>query len=114
MPVPDGFAGAAHVGLTADGVSRLYFSVGTSVFRYTPADQRVVPVSSGFAFVGGHTNTLTLNTFGNLWIGDDTTDGTLNFTGKPRCIARVNSISIQLQKFDVRLQHPGWIAFKGQ
>ena len=44
--------------------------------------RRVVPVSTGFAFVGGHTNTLTLDGFGNLWIGDDPTDGALNFTGR--------------------------------
>jgi hypothetical protein len=83
VTVQDGFVGAAHVGLTTDGASRVYFSVnGAGVFRYTPSDRRVVPVSSGFAFVGGHTNTLTLDAFGNLWIGDDTTDGTLNFTGR--------------------------------
>jgi len=83
VPVLDGFVGASHVGLAADGVSRLYFSVnGAGVFRYTPGNQHVTPVASGFAFVGGHTNTLTLDGFGNLWIGDDTTDGTLNFTGR--------------------------------
>ena len=83
VPVQDGFAGAAHVGLASDGVSKLYLSVnGAGVFRYTPADRRVVSVSSGFAFVGGHTNTLTLDGFGNLWIGDDTSDGAFNFTGR--------------------------------
>ena len=83
VPVQDGFGGAAHIGLAADGVSKLYFSVnGAGVFRLTPADRRVVPVSSGFAFVGGHTNTLTLDSFGNLWIGDDTSDGALSFTGR--------------------------------
>jgi hypothetical protein len=83
VTVVDGFVGASHVGLASDGTSRLYFSVnGAGVFRYTPGDHRVVPVSSGFLFVGGHTNTLTLDGFGNLWIGDDTTDGALNFTGR--------------------------------
>jgi hypothetical protein len=83
VPVQDGFVGTTHVGLATDGVTKLYFSVnGSGVFRYTPGDGRVVQVSSGFAFVGGHTNTLTLDPFGNLWIGDDTTDGTLNFTGR--------------------------------
>jgi hypothetical protein len=80
--VQDGFVGTAHVGLATDGASKVYISVNGGVFRYTPADQRVVPVSLGFAFVGGHTNTLTLDGFGNLWVGDDTTDGTLNFTGR--------------------------------
>jgi len=83
VTVADGFVGATHVGLASDGASKLYFSVNAAgVFRYTPGDHRVVPISSGFAFVGGHTNTLTLDGFGNLWIGDDTTDGTLNFTGR--------------------------------
>jgi hypothetical protein len=83
VTVQDGFVGASHVGLATDGVTKLYFSVnGSGVFRYTAGDRRVVQVSSGFAFVGGHTNTLTLDPFGNLWIGDDPTDGTLNFTGR--------------------------------
>ena len=44
VPVQDGFAGTAHVGLASDGVSKLYFSVnGSGVFRYTPVDRRVVP-----------------------------------------------------------------------
>ena len=80
--VQDGFVGANHVGLTTDGSSKVYFSVGAAVYRYTPADKRVVPISSGFAFVGGHTNTLQIDGFGNLWIGDDTSDGALNFTGR--------------------------------
>lgn len=83
VPVKDGFAGASHVGLASDGASKLYLSVnGAGVFRYTPIDQHVVPISSGFVFVAGHTNTLTLDGFGNLWIGDDTSDGALNFTGR--------------------------------
>jgi hypothetical protein len=81
--VQDGFTGAAHVGLASDNSGKLYVSVnGVGGFRYTPADHRAFPVSTGFAFVGGHTNTLTLDGFGTLWIGDDTTDGTLNFTGR--------------------------------
>lgn len=81
--VQDGHTGAAHVGVATDGASKVYFSLnGGTVYRYTPADGRVVPVSTGFAFVAGHTNTLTIDGFGNLWIGDDTTEGTLNFTGR--------------------------------
>jgi hypothetical protein len=95
VAVQDGFAGAAHVGLASDGVSKLYFSVNVGVFRYTPLDHRVVPVASGFAFVGGHTNTLTLDGFGNLWIGDDTTDGTLNFTGRLWRASAASLASIQ-------------------
>jgi hypothetical protein len=82
--VQDGFTGAAHVGIATDGAGKVYFSVdgAGAVYRYTPADKRVAPVSTGFAFVGGHTNTLTLDGFGNLWIGDDPTDGLLNFSGR--------------------------------
>ena len=66
-----------------DGLSwRVATDGAGTVYRYTPGDGRVVPVPAGFAFVAGHTNTLTLDGFGNLWIGDDTTDGALNFTGR--------------------------------
>ena len=82
VPVQDGFAGRAHVGLTTDGASQVYFSTGGSVFRYTPADQRVVAVANGFLFVDGHTNTLSVDSFGNLWIGDDPSDGAFNFSGR--------------------------------
>jgi hypothetical protein len=72
------------VAVAADGAGRVYFSVNGAgtVNRYTPADGRVVPVAVGFAFVGGHTNTLTLDGFGNLWIGDDASDGRLPNSGR--------------------------------
>jgi streptogramin lyase len=84
VPVQDGFTGATHVGVATDGAGKVYFSVNGAgaVYRYTPADGRVVPVSLGFAFVGGHTNTLSIDGFGNLWIGDDPTDGLFNFSGR--------------------------------
>jgi hypothetical protein len=41
-----------------------------------------VPVSAGFLFVDGHTNTLSLDGFGNLWIGDDPGGGEVNFSGR--------------------------------
>jgi len=77
---PDGLAGVAHVGLTTDGAAKVYFSANGSVYRYTPADGRVVLVSSGFLFADAHINTLTLDGFGNLWIGDDPTE--FNFSGR--------------------------------
>jgi ligand-binding sensor domain-containing protein len=80
VPVTDGLAGSAHVGLTTDGAGKVYFSTNGSVFRYTPADQRVVTVSSGFLFAAGHTNMLTLDGFGNLWVGDDPSE--VNFSGR--------------------------------
>ncbi len=82
VPVSDGFAGTPHVALTTDGVNRVYFSANGSVYRYTPADGRIATVVTGFFFVNGHTNMLTLDAFGNLWIGDDPGDGALNFSGR--------------------------------
>jgi hypothetical protein len=82
--VQDGFSGSAHVGLTTDGAGKVYFSLGPagSVYRYTPIDGRVVPMSNGFLFVDGHTNALSLDPFGNLWVGDDPSDGAFNFSGR--------------------------------
>lgn len=82
VAVPDGLAGTAHVAVTTDGAGKVYFSARGSVFRYTPADGRVVTVATGFLFVNGHTNALTLDAFGNLWIGDDPSDGNLNFSAR--------------------------------
>jgi hypothetical protein len=93
--VADGHTGVTHDGVTTDGASKVYFSAAGAVFRYTPADGRVVLVSSGFLFVGGHTNTLSLDGFGNLWIGDDTSDGALNFTGRLWRIAAASLATIQ-------------------
>jgi hypothetical protein len=45
--VQDGHTGAAHVAVTTDGAGKVYFSVGATVYRYTPADGRVVPISGG-------------------------------------------------------------------
>jgi hypothetical protein len=80
VAVHDGLAGVAHVALATDGAGKVYFSANGSVFRYTPADGRVVMVANGFLFVGGHSNALALDGFGNLWIGDD--PGDLNFSGR--------------------------------
>jgi hypothetical protein len=82
VTVQDGFTGVAHVGLTTDGASKVYFSASGSVYRYAPADRRVVSVATGFLFVDGHTNSLTIDGFGNLWIGDDPSDGAFNFSGR--------------------------------
>ena len=93
-PVADGFAGATHVGLTSDGVSALYMSInGSGVWRYSIATQTSTLIATGgvdlttgaavaFAFVGGHSNLLQLDSQGNLWVGDDVSDGTFNFSGR--------------------------------
>ena len=33
-------------------------------------------------FVDGHTTALSLDPFGNLWVGDDPSDGAFNFSGR--------------------------------
>ena len=78
--VNDGLGRVAHVGLTTDGAGKVYFSAGGSVYRYTPLDQHVALVSTGFAFSDAHDNMLTLDPFGNLWIGDDPSE--VNFSGR--------------------------------
>jgi hypothetical protein len=91
--ISDGFSGVDHVGLTSDGINRIYMSInGQGVFRYTISSQSTQLISAGgadpngvflpFAFVGGHTNMLNLDRLGNLWIGDDTSDGLFNFSGR--------------------------------
>jgi hypothetical protein len=35
-----------------------------------------------YAFVGGNSNMVMLDRLGNLWIGDDVSDGVLNFSGR--------------------------------
>lgn len=94
VPISDGFAGASHVGITTDGINRLYVGVnGQGVWRYTISSGAMNLMSTGgpdpnngtpltFAFVGGHSNLVQLDRLGNLWIGDDISDGTANFSGR--------------------------------
>jgi hypothetical protein len=91
--ISDGFSGIDHVGLTTDGIDRIYMSInGQGVFRYTISSKATTLISTGgtapdgtvltYAFVGGHSNLLQLDRLGNLWIGDDTSDGMFNFSGR--------------------------------
>ncbi len=94
VPLPDGFAGQQHVGITSDGLGHLYLGInGSGVWRYTIATGAMTLVSTGgsdpntgvlltYAFVGGNTNLIQIDAAGNLWIGDDTSDGTFNFSGR--------------------------------
>src|SRR5579862_9202043 len=45
----------ATVAVPTDGVGEVYFSanVAGGVYRYSPADGHVIPVATGFLFVGG-------------------------------------------------------------
>ncbi len=90
--IQDGFGGLGHVGLTTDGINRLYLAVNNQVWRYpiSPGAAALVATAgvdpSGanlpFLFQGGKTNLLQLDRLGNLWIGDDPSDGVLNFHGR--------------------------------
>jgi hypothetical protein len=92
--ISDGFSGVDHVGLTTDGINRIYMSInGQGVWRYTISTHAMQLVSTGgnapntgapltFAFVGGHSNLLNLDRLGNLWIGDDISAGAFNFSGR--------------------------------
>lgn len=92
--ISDGFSGTAHVGVTSDGLNRVYVAVnGQGVWRYTVSTGAMHLVATGgtnpdtgvqsnFAFVGGNSNLLMLDRLGNLWIGDDTSDGMANFSGR--------------------------------
>ena len=93
VPVSDGFSGVAHVGLTSDGINRLYIAINNQVWRYAISSGDLHLISSGgnnpntgsvvnFAFVDGHSNLVQLDRLGNLWIGDDTSDGARNFSGR--------------------------------
>lgn len=92
--IADGFSGVEHVALTTDGINRIYMAInGHGVYRYTISTGTTQLVSTGgndpntgaaltFAFVGGHSNLMNLDRLGNLWIGDDISDGAANFSGR--------------------------------
>lgn len=87
-----GSANAGHFGIWADGFDLVYYLRDANVMRYrvstgihevfansgTLADGTV----SSFMFVGGKSNLLTQDIYGNVWVGDDTSDGVGNATGR--------------------------------
>jgi hypothetical protein len=93
----DGFAGQPHVGLAADSTG-IYFAVAGSVnqvWHVTPmvGGDAFAEVSAGgvdgngnnaggFAFVSAKCNLFQLDPSGNLWIGDDTSNGTVPGNGR--------------------------------
>lgn len=93
--IADGFPGIPHVGLTSDGVGSIYFAVSSynQVWRYTPSTGLFAFIAQGgadrngnnastFSFVPSKCNLLTLDTGGNLWIGDDTSNATIVGAGR--------------------------------
>jgi hypothetical protein len=107
VPVADGFAGSAHVGLTSNDANTLYISInGSGVWRFTISTQTTTLIAAGgadrntgapvpFAFVGGHSNLLQLDGQGNLWIGDDVSDGLRNFDGRIWYLSAASLATIQ-------------------
>lgn len=95
----DGFSNVVHTGITSNGVDTVYFSVagafpgGSQVFRYMTTTQLYSFVAQGgadrnggnasnFSFVPAKTNLLALDTNGNLWIGDDSSNATVSGAGR--------------------------------
>lgn len=107
VPISDGFTGVTHVGIASDGIDQLYLAInGRGVWRYTISSgvMRLVAIggtdqNSGatvrFAFVGGNSNLLMLDRLGNLWIGDDVSDGAANFSGRIWSISAAQLGTIQ-------------------
>ncbi|HLK66651.1 MAG TPA: hypothetical protein VKU19_24620 [Bryobacteraceae bacterium] len=98
-PVSDGFSGVIHTGIASDAVGTLYFAVantfpgGSQIWRYVPSNGLYTFVSqsgadragtnaSNFSFVSAKTDMLALDSTGNLWIGDDPSNGTVRGAGR--------------------------------
>lgn len=89
--IQDGFAGVAHVGLTTDGIDRIYFAANNQVWRYKISAGSASLISTGGVAPDGtnlnfvfteRTNLLQMDRLGNLWIGDDPSDGLRNVQGR--------------------------------
>jgi hypothetical protein len=95
--VVPGSANAGHFGIWADGIDTVYYLRDANVMRYRiSTGVHEVFASSGslpdgtvtsFMFVGGQSNLITQDIYGNLWVGDDTSDGAGNATGRVWFIA---------------------------
>ena len=90
--VVPGSANTGHFGIWADGIDTVYYLRDANVMRYrVSTGVHQVFANSGnladgtatsFMFVGGKSNLLTQDIYGNLWVGDDTSDGVGNATGR--------------------------------
>jgi hypothetical protein len=111
--VSDGFTGTIHTGITSDGLTDLYFAVastfagGSQVWRFTPSTQlysfvarggadRTGSNASNFSFISRKTNLLVLDADGNLWIGDDTLNGTAAGAGRLWTVSNAALASLPL------------------
>jgi hypothetical protein len=97
--ISDGFSGVVHTGVTSDGKGTLYFAVantfpgGNQVWRYVPSTLQYTFISKGgadrnganvsnFSFASAKTNMLAVDANGNLWIGDEASNGTVPGAGR--------------------------------
>ena len=81
-----------HFGIWSDRADSIYYLRDTNVMVYhLSTGVHQVFANSGrlpdgtitpFSFVGGQSNLLTQDAYGNLWVGDDTSDGKGNATGR--------------------------------
>ena len=95
--VPGSLFRVTHPGVASNGVDTLYYLVNNAVWTYSPATGAHAVVATGgtlpdgttssFAFAAGQPNLLQLDGAGNLWIGDDTSDGRLTDFGRIWVIA---------------------------
>jgi hypothetical protein len=95
--VVPGSATSGHFGIWADGIDTVYYLRDANVMRYQVstgihqvfANSGSLPdgTVTNFMFVGGKSNLLTRDIYGNLWVGDDTSDGVGNATGRVWFIA---------------------------
>jgi hypothetical protein len=95
--VPGSTPNASHFGIWADGVDTVYYLRAANVMRYmVSSGLHEIFANSGslpdgtvtsFAFVEGKSNLLTQDMYGNLWVGDDTSGGVGNASGRVWFIA---------------------------
>jgi hypothetical protein len=68
--------------INGQGFWRYTISTGAMHLISTGGNNPSTGVTNTFAFVGGNSNLVMLDRLGNLWIGDDTSDGAANFSGR--------------------------------
>jgi hypothetical protein len=85
-------ANVGHFGIWSDGADTIYYLRDTNVmvYRVSTGVHQILANSgslpdgtvTSFSFVGGKSNLLSQDAYGNLWVGDDTSDGAGNATGR--------------------------------
>jgi len=132
VSIPDGFTGVPHVSVATDGFDSVYFAVSNQVWRYSVSTATYAFVSQGgvgrnganaatFNFVPAKSNLLTLDAGGDLWIGDDTSNGTTTGAGRLWSIPQTTLASVTGSTFTagtnmqaiVNTLHGPWLTMVG-